>query len=52
LRAGPFHDLQHKKVFIFPRPLDDYTGGLSKKENEIPVIGTFGFATREKDLNM
>ena len=44
----PSMTFKHKKVFVFPRPLDAYSGLLSKKENEIPVIGSFGFATRGK----
>lgn len=44
----PSMTFKHKKVFVFPRPLDEYPGELSKKENEIPVIGTFGFATKGK----
>lgn len=44
----PSMTLKHKKVFVFPRPLDDYTGTLAGKENEIPVIGSFGFATKGK----
>jgi hypothetical protein len=44
----PSMTLKHKKVFPFPRPLDNYSGALSKKENEIPVIGSFGFATKGK----
>ncbi|HEY6064177.1 MAG TPA: hypothetical protein VIV35_11240 [Chitinophagaceae bacterium] len=44
----PSMTFKHKKVFVFPRPLDEYRGELSNKENEIPVIGTFGFATKGK----
>jgi hypothetical protein len=44
----PSITLKHKKVFTFPRPLDNYTGPLSKKNNDIPVIGSFGFATKGK----
>ena len=44
----PSMTLKHKKVFAFPRPLDEYTGPLSKKENPVPVIGSFGFATKGK----
>lgn len=44
----PSMTLKHKKVFPFPRPLDHYTGPLSEKVNEIPVIGSFGFATKGK----
>jgi hypothetical protein len=44
----PSMTFKHKKVFIFPRPLDDYSGPLSNVQHEIPVIGSFGFATRGK----
>lgn len=44
----PSMTFKHKKVFIFPRPLDDYKGKLSTKGNDIPVIGSFGFATKGK----
>lgn len=44
----PSMTLKHKKVFAFPRPLDKYTGLLSTKENKIPIIGSFGFATKGK----
>lgn len=44
----PSMTLRHKKVFIFPRPLDAYQGELSNKTNETPVIGSFGFATKGK----
>ena len=44
----PSMTFEHKKVFIFPRPLDTYSGKLLKEANEIPVIGSFGFATKGK----
>ncbi len=44
----PSMTFKHKKVFVFPRPLDEYNGRLSTRENNIPVIGTFGFATKGK----
>jgi hypothetical protein len=44
----PSMKFRHKKVFVFPRPLDEYAGELSTKENTIPVIGSFGFATKGK----
>jgi len=44
----PSMTLKHKKVFIFPRPLDDYNGLLDTSEKEVPVIGSFGFATKGK----
>ncbi len=44
----PSMTLKHKKVFAFPRPLDEYKGVLSHQENPLPVIGSFGFATQGK----
>jgi hypothetical protein len=44
----PSMTFKNKKVFAFPRPLDEYKGTLSRRENTIPVIGSFGFATRGK----
>lgn len=44
----PSMTFKHKKVFVFPRPLDEYNGPLSVQENTFPVIGTFGFATKGK----
>lgn len=37
-----------KKVFAFPRPLEKIDFALPVVENEIPVIGSFGFATKGK----
>lgn len=37
-----------KNVFPFPRPLETIKFDLPKIENPIPVIGTFGFATKGK----
>ncbi len=44
----PSMTFKHKKVFVFPRPLDEYHGELSTQKNDIPVIGSFGFATKGK----
>lgn len=44
----PSMTFRHKKVFVFPRPLDKYSGKLSDQINAIPVIGSFGFATKGK----
>jgi hypothetical protein len=38
----------NKKVFAFPRPLDSLPVDFTAEQNEIPVIGSFGFATRGK----
>ncbi|MFN5423171.1 MAG: hypothetical protein ACK5AO_07890 [bacterium] len=36
------------RIISFPRPLEDVTFDLPKIDHEIPVIGTFGFATKGK----
>ena len=48
----PSMTFRHRKVFVFPRPLDEYKGALSVKENEIPIIGSFGFATKGKGFDL
>ena len=40
-----------KNVYAFPRPLEKVNFELVKIENEIPVIGTFGFATKGKGFH-
>ena len=39
---------KNKSVFAFPRPLEIVTCLPNSQENEIPVIGSFGFATKGK----
>ncbi|MBL0358568.1 MAG: hypothetical protein IPP72_17655 [Chitinophagaceae bacterium] len=39
---------KQKNVFPFPRPLEKTDFSLPVSNNEIPVIGSFGFATRGK----
>ncbi|MBC7650767.1 MAG: class I SAM-dependent methyltransferase, partial [Deinococcales bacterium] len=39
---------KNKKVFAFPRPLEKINFVPQHQTNEIPVIGTFGFATKGK----
>lgn len=39
---------RNKRVFTFPRPLDSVSNLQPYIEKEIPVIGSFGFATRGK----
>ena len=39
---------KNKKVFAFPRPLEKIHFIPQHQPNEIPVIGTFGFATKGK----
>ena len=38
----------NKKVFAFPRPLEIAEKTVPYREKEIPVIGSFGFATKGK----
>ncbi len=38
----------NKKVFAFPRPLDSFMKFEPYVEKDIPVIGSFGFATKGK----
>ena len=40
-----------KNLFVFPRPLDIFPGVVSHAENDIPVIGSFGFATKGKGFH-
>jgi hypothetical protein len=47
----PSMSFRHPKVFPFPRPLDQYDGPLSEQNNKIPVIGSFGFATKGKGFD-
>lgn len=44
----PTVTLKNKNVFVFPRPLEKLDFHLPIVENPIPVIGTFGFATKGK----
>lgn len=39
---------KRKNVYPFPRPLEKIQFDLPRVKNEIPVIGTFGFATKGK----
>lgn len=39
---------KNKKVFAFPRPLEKINFVPQYQPNDIPVIGTFGFATKGK----
>lgn len=42
---------KQKNVYAFPRPLEQVTVDLPVVENEIPVIGSFGFATKGKGFH-
>ena len=40
---------KNKKIFVFPRPLDSLNFNIQPyKQKELPVIGSFGFATKGK----
>lgn len=39
---------EQKNIHAFPRPIEDYDGQLNK-QNEIPIIGSFGFVTPGKN---
>ena len=47
----PTIKVKSKKVFVFPRPLETVDSVIEFKENEIPVIGSFGFATKGKGFH-
>jgi hypothetical protein len=42
---------KNKKVFSFPRPLEHEVTSYQHEEKEIPVIGSFGFATKGKGFH-
>ncbi len=44
----PTLNLQQKHVYAFPRPLEKFNGQIDYQEQEIPIIGSFGFATTGK----
>jgi hypothetical protein len=44
----PTLKIKNKKVYPFPRPLEEINFVLPTANNEIPVIGSFGFATKGK----
>lgn len=41
-----------KRVYAFPRPLEDAPVFLPYQETEVPIIGTFGFATPGKGFEI
>lgn len=47
----PTVDVPDKRVYPFPRPLDRVPEIEPRIESEIPVIGTFGFATEGKGFD-
>lgn len=48
----PTMDVMDKRVYSFPRPLELTPALQQYQEQEIPVIGTFGFATRGKGFEL
>ena len=48
----PTLKLDDKRVYIFPRPLETYDKLDAYKELDIPVIGSFGFATPGKGFEL
>ena len=47
----PTIKIHNKKVFAFPRPLEVVDSIKPYEKREIPVIGTFGFATKGKGFH-
>lgn len=47
----PTVKIKNKKVYLFPRPLEKVNFSLPSEKNPIPVIGTFGFATKGKGFH-
>ena len=48
----PTMQVADKRVYAFPRPLEAVSFQPPEKEPVIPVIGTFGFATRGKGFEL
>ena len=44
----PTMDVDLQNVFAFPRPLEEYDVTFGIEESDVPVIGSFGFATQGK----
>ncbi|MEO6405772.1 MAG: hypothetical protein ABIY51_07150 [Ferruginibacter sp.] len=42
---------KQKSLYAFPRPLESINFPLPAEQNEIPVIGSFGFATKGKGFH-
>ncbi len=47
----PTLNIKQRNVFAFPRPLETTEKQFTYEHNEIPVIGSFGFATQGKGFN-
>lgn len=52
LALDPTMNVEDKRVYAFPRPLEVYTPVNPYRESSIPVIGTFGFATIGKGFEL
>src|ERR1700693_3740257 len=48
----PTMNVADKRVYAFPRPLENPTHLLPYRETEVPTIGTFGFATPGKGFEL
>ena len=48
----PTINIDDKRVYSFPRPLETFENIISYEDKEIPVIGTFGFATVGKGFEL
>jgi hypothetical protein len=48
----PTINIDNKRVYSFPRPLETFENIISYEDKEIPVIGTFGFATVGKGFEL
>lgn len=44
----PTINAKHKNVYAFPRPLEKVDFNIPVVNNQVPIIGSFGFATRGK----
>jgi hypothetical protein len=47
----PTLKIKNKKVYAFPRPLEKIAVERFAEKNDIPVIGSFGFATKGKGFH-
>jgi hypothetical protein len=47
----PTLEMKNRKVYAFPRPLEQIAVAGVLKENDPPVIGSFGFATKGKGFH-
>lgn len=48
----PTMDVADKRVYAFPRPLETAPALTPYKELDIPVVGSFGFATKGKGFDL